>query len=296
MDINYYMEFLVLTEVKNFSVAADMLFLSGPTLSRHIKGLETELGITLFDRNQHSVELTSAGREILPYAKQIVSARNHINFVANRLQSSEQQTVNIANTYSLYRRDDVFSSRQSNIRIRSVVNHEGTPYSLDRVKDGSCELAVVTNYDPANEDFVSIPYATDRYAVVLADDHPLSSQPSLRLSSLRKEKFITFPEGYDCYNEIMDMCRSAGFSPDVLCTSNFGANILSLLPYGGISLLYEKSIRNAIERKGLTNIRVIPIEDPLPPVEVSLCFLKDRPLSDCARSVVEYVMSNNFAK
>ena len=51
---------------QNFSKAAANLYLSQPTLSRHIQALEQELRVPIFDRTNKSVRLTEAGRALLP--------------------------------------------------------------------------------------------------------------------------------------------------------------------------------------------------------------------------------------
>lgn len=53
--------FLAVAEGLNFSVAADKLFLSQSSVSQHVGALEKELGVTLFTRDRHHVELTEAG-------------------------------------------------------------------------------------------------------------------------------------------------------------------------------------------------------------------------------------------
>lgn len=76
MKIQSMREFITLSELKNFNYASEKLFLSQPTLSRHIKELEEELGVTLFNRSTRRVELTEYGQYFLPFAKRIVSAED----------------------------------------------------------------------------------------------------------------------------------------------------------------------------------------------------------------------------
>lgn len=61
MNSDYLYEFVVLASTMNFSRAAEKLFITQSTLSRHIKELEAELGEPLFVRDSHSVELTAKG-------------------------------------------------------------------------------------------------------------------------------------------------------------------------------------------------------------------------------------------
>ena len=60
-------EFRVLATVLNYSKAAERLYLSQPILSRHIKALEQELGVSLFERDTHSVALTEEGKFFLKW-------------------------------------------------------------------------------------------------------------------------------------------------------------------------------------------------------------------------------------
>lgn len=61
MEIHLLKEFLQLAKMLNYTAAADALFMSRPTLSKHIKQLEGELGVELFERSTKSVRLTRQG-------------------------------------------------------------------------------------------------------------------------------------------------------------------------------------------------------------------------------------------
>ena len=75
MEIEYTCEFVVLAETCNYMEAADRLFVSQSALSRHIKTLEEELKVQLFDRSTRKVSLSPFGSLFLPYARQIASTR-----------------------------------------------------------------------------------------------------------------------------------------------------------------------------------------------------------------------------
>ena len=61
MDVSHMREVLTLAEHLNFTTAAAELYVSQPTLTRHIGAIEDELGVKLFKRTNHVVELTRAG-------------------------------------------------------------------------------------------------------------------------------------------------------------------------------------------------------------------------------------------
>ena len=71
MDINALNIFIEVAEHKSFTRAGEKLGYSQPTVSFQIKQLEKELGVQLFDRIGHTVNLTDAGRDALSYAQKI---------------------------------------------------------------------------------------------------------------------------------------------------------------------------------------------------------------------------------
>ena len=62
MDTASLKEFLALVETQNFWEASELLFMNESTLSKHIKKLENELQVSLFDRNTRKVSLTPFGK------------------------------------------------------------------------------------------------------------------------------------------------------------------------------------------------------------------------------------------
>ena len=64
--------FLHAAENLNFSEAAKILHLSQSTVSHHIKSLENDLGVTLFEHLGSSIKLTDAGRLLVPWAKRVI--------------------------------------------------------------------------------------------------------------------------------------------------------------------------------------------------------------------------------
>ena len=72
MKIEYIQEYLAVAETKNYSVAAKSLYISQPTLSRHIKAMESELGYPLVSTSSHGVALTEFGKAaVRPFRKML---------------------------------------------------------------------------------------------------------------------------------------------------------------------------------------------------------------------------------
>ncbi|MEI5909022.1 LysR family transcriptional regulator [Bacillus spongiae] len=73
MELNWIQTFISAAEYGNFRKAAESLYISQPSVTVHIKQLEKELGVVLFDRNGKKVKLTEAGRRYLMHAKEMMN-------------------------------------------------------------------------------------------------------------------------------------------------------------------------------------------------------------------------------
>ncbi|MGC8782631.1 MAG: LysR family transcriptional regulator, partial [Anaerolineae bacterium] len=68
-ELNVFVE---AAQAENFSVAARRLFLSQPAVSLHIRNLEQQFGIELFQRNGRNIALSPAGKVLLPMAQDLL--------------------------------------------------------------------------------------------------------------------------------------------------------------------------------------------------------------------------------
>lgn len=80
MDFHQLRVFLEVAKQKSFSRAAEVIFLSQPTVSAHIKSLETEIGVPLLDRCQRELQLTKAGKILFQYAHQLLDIKKKALF------------------------------------------------------------------------------------------------------------------------------------------------------------------------------------------------------------------------
>ena len=70
MELRYIREFLSLAETESFFETSERMFVTTSSLSRHIKTLEEELGVPLFDRSTRKVSLNRQGKLFLPFARE----------------------------------------------------------------------------------------------------------------------------------------------------------------------------------------------------------------------------------
>ena len=125
MELNYIKEFVVLAETRNFLDAAESLFISQSTLSRHIKILEEELGHTLFDRTTRKVSLNDFGHLYLPFAKEMVRVQydcttavyNHLNNISGTITLG---TIPVISQYNIYDVMEKFRTENNNFHLNVI--------------------------------------------------------------------------------------------------------------------------------------------------------------------------------
>ena len=72
MDLDNLKAFISVAKRRSFSLASDDLFITQPAVSKRVAALENTIGAMLFDRIGKNIQLTQAGRMLLPRAERIV--------------------------------------------------------------------------------------------------------------------------------------------------------------------------------------------------------------------------------
>ena len=144
-DILRLKSFLYAAEHLNFSEAAKQLHLTQPTISHHIKTLEREYGVQLFERADARIRLTEAGRLLLPRARKFVYDSIELQGIMQAMQEGIAGTLRIAcsttaGKYILPQLAARFSHRYPGIQVSIL---RCTPeYISPRLLEGEANLGV----------------------------------------------------------------------------------------------------------------------------------------------------------
>ena len=100
MDIRTLRYFLVTAQERNFTKAANKLCMAQPPLSRQIKLLEEELGVTLFIRNSRQLQLTEEGYFLKQQAEEILLLIEKTEHQLEKMGNNDYGTISIGATES----------------------------------------------------------------------------------------------------------------------------------------------------------------------------------------------------
>ena len=294
MDTERCHEFVVLAQTCNYLQASDQLFISQSSLSKHIKALERELGVELFNRTTRKVQLTEHGRIFLPFARRIASAGHEAVVALDNARDNERRVLEIGSIpimvpYGITKLLHDFEREHPNVRLH--ISEGEADVLRDRLRKHTLDLAFIREWDGDvaldgdDSEFATIEYATDRLAAVLPAGHRLASRPALRLSELANEEFLLLPQGTVMNALITDACAAEGFVPEVRYRGTRAENIIDLVARGmGVSLL----MRTPAAYLTRTAVSIIDLEQPIV-TKIMLYRLRDQEPSAEARAFLDYL-------
>lgn len=295
MDLDHIKEFIVLTKTENYLEAAENLFISQSTLSKHIKALEKELGVALFDRTTRQVTLSKAGQIYLDYAQQMVSLQHQCKTSLMNLKEAKEQNLSIGSIpimapYGIT--DLILGFKKDNVKINLTIVEAETKKLKQKLRDGECDLAFIRRtpdevISPEDlVDFTIKSFTIDHLVVVLPINHPLADQVLIDLSDLKNEPFLLLQPKSVLYKLSVQACQKVGFTPDIVYTGKRAENIVDLVSKGmGVSLLMAKPV-SYINTQNL--VKVVPV---LPHIETEIViyYAKNRSLSKAASHFLEFI-------
>lgn len=255
MDFDFFREFIVITESKNFADAADKLAVSTSALSRHLNAAEAELGALLFTRTSRGVTLNPYGEMFLEYAKNMVKQQESFLSALQSRMDEASHTVVLSSNYQINYLISSFRRKYPQYTINRVRNGRS---SVENLRNGLCDLAFSINEHHAMvSDVEYSTFAQDRHVVALHAGHPLADRESIPLSALKDYPFIALVAHGTNEPMNMDLFEAAGFRPHFALSVTTGEEGLALVEQGhGAIIILERPARQA----PLPSVRLVGID------------------------------------
>ncbi len=192
IDLTRLRAFIIAAETLSFSEASKQLHLTQPTISHHIKTLEKNLGVALFERRGNQLVLTEAGTMLIPWAKKLILQSNEIQELMGAIQNKAVGHLRIAcsaasGKYVLPHIAARFRRRFPDVHVSIL------PCSSDeivpRLLDDQANLAVMTHELDSHSIQAQTLYI-DTIQMIVPADHPWANRDDLTPSDLLGEKVI----------------------------------------------------------------------------------------------------------
>ncbi|WP_410770536.1 cidABC operon transcriptional activator CidR [Fontibacillus sp. BL9] len=287
MDIRQMQYLIEVARLKSFTKAADALFITQPTISKTIKGMEEELGVVLFDRVGKKVELTDAGQLIVSQAQQIVTSFHNLTAELDDLRNLKKGHIRIGlppmvGSSFFPRVIGQFHQRYPEITIQLF--EDGAKKVESDVADGLLEVGVAV-LPTVQEGLRSFPFVEEKLNLVVHPSHPLAERNQVDLAELASDGFVLFRQDFTLHDRIIAECAIAGFQPHVIYESSQWDLISEMVAVGlGITLLPETICREIDKER----VRILSLVNPVIPWKLGIIWREDRYLSFATREWIRF--------
>ena len=293
MNLSWIKEFIVLSETGNYLAASGKLYIAQSSLSRHIKAMEEELGVLLFERTTRTVTLSAFGELFLPYARKIAELENQYQFELFQYKRKVSGAVSVGAIPSMsqYGILDLFEQFWKRYPDYSLdIQESDSTELMERLVRGEIDMAFVriSPYLHIDDGFEQITYARDSLAAIIPAGHALAERSEIHVKDLKDEPLLLLAGDTLMFQLCLSACRKAHFEPRIAFTGHKSENILSMVEKGfGIALLTQ----SPIQEKLTDSMVMIPVE---PKIETAIVLLyrKGRRLSVPEREFISMLQGN----
>lgn len=184
--------FIHVAESMSFSKAAKELHLTQPTVSHHIMVLEREMEQKLFDRNGGKINLTEAGRILLPWARKLVSESNALQEMMASMQEKVVGHLRIAcsttsGKYILPQFAARFHQRHPGVKVTIMACTSANV--VPSIMEGEANIGVVS-YDACSSEIECQEFFLDHIILIAPPIPPWNSLEWIEPSQLLSVPFI----------------------------------------------------------------------------------------------------------
>lgn len=193
-DLRY---FVTVAEELHFTRAAERLYVSQPALSKQIRALERQVGVSLFRREPRGVSLTEAGEALLPHARRVLAAWTDGEAAVAKARAAQRSTLVVGMSTSpgrggllpAIRSRFTAAQPRASVRLRQVSWDDPTA----GLADGSADVAFVWLPLPDAARYAWTVVAEEPRLVALPGTHPLATRAEIDFAELADEPFLALP-------------------------------------------------------------------------------------------------------
>ncbi len=285
MEIRQLKHFLAVAKYKNFTLAAKNLHIAQPALSISIKKFESQLGISLFKRDERSVELTHEGNVLAEHAQRILRQVDDAQLALDELKGLVKGEVRLGTpgmmgSYFFPQIVMAFKSRFPNLKI--VVIEAGSQSIRKMLLNGELDIGVIQNRNVPEQLEVDHLIQSQMVAAV-GKQHTLADSKSITFREFFNHDLVMFQKGYFHREFIDSICQKENFTPKIAFETNLLPMILNIVRQ-------EYAITPLLElvTEKETDLVAIPFDPPIT-LDLVLAWRKEGYLSNADRTFIEFI-------
>jgi len=258
MNIENIEAFVYVNHYGSFNKAAEMLFLSQPSVTARIQSLERELDTRLFDRLGKQVVLTEKGKQFLPYAQQILQTfqKGKLRLQDQRVGKHELRigcTISVSN----YLLPSIILKLQHRFPQSSIKQYTGSSQELiEKLLNREIDIAFVRKL--VHPSIQSFPYYEDPIRLYVYQGHRFTEMQSVTIQDIRQELNIFFECGSLDWQRVHRIFEHLDEQLDIVYQVDNAETAKKLvLQRTGICFLHDLCVKDEV-----ASGKLVPIEIP----------------------------------
>jgi len=286
--LNSLIVFNEVAKHQSFTKAAERLFISQPAVTRHIRNLESKVGMGLILRGKGGFALTEAGKVLFKYTQKISSYLMEIEDILGKLQKDQRGLLKIgtSESYSKCLMPRLLSGFQTafpSIKIAlDVGNSEEIEKSLSTYRN---DLGVI-GVTKVPSRFESIPFLKEELVLIVSPDHLLSERKSVSLKELEAYPLIIRAKGSTTRKILLQAFKALDIHPSLLIEAGSSEFIKQWVSEGkGVSVIVRRIVEEE-EKRGI--LKTVALSDKLY-LEVAFLYLKKERANPAINTFIHYV-------
>ena len=269
----------------SFTRAAERLGISQPTVSQLVRSLESRVDTPLFVRGRR-VELTAAGRALLPHAERVLALAGEAEAAVERAVSEERARLWLAAgeaiaTYTLP--PALARLRQRLPRLDARVLVGGEARILTALRSGEADAALITEHT-SPPDIERVTYARGRTALIASADEPPSERP-VELRDLADRVLVVRDRDTINRREVDGVLARAGVEPAGRLEASSLEAVKRCVEAGlGVAIVPAIAVGRELE---LGTLRELPMLRPALEFDFALAWRRGEPPSATVTALLD---------
>ncbi len=280
----------------HFGRAAGMCFVSQPTLSVAVRKLESELGVTLFERGPTEVKVTAIGRRVVEQAQRVLEDADTVRQIAAHGQNELAGMLRLGVIYTIgpYVLPHLIPLlRRKAPQMPLQIEENYTAVLSERLKQGKLDLIILSL--PFEEPGIATEAIYEEpFVVLMPAGHRLERKQQVATSDLSHEDLLLLGPGHCFRDQVLRACpecNRASVPSDNIQKTLEGSSLetirLMVVSGMGITVLPQTSIDDYSYPKDLLSVR--PFSQPEPRRTVALAWRKRFPRLEAIRVIADTV-------
>jgi len=287
-SLNSLLVFNEVAKHKSFSKAAEGLYISQPAVTKHIRSLESKVGIGLIQRGRGGFALTEAGKVLFKHTQKISSHLMEIENVLGNFQKDHYGLLKIGTTesYSKCLMPRLLSGFQASFPLIKIALDVGNSEEIEKnLITYRNDLALI-GITKVSSKFESIPFLKEELVLIVSPTHSLAKRQAVSLREIERYPLIISAKGSTTRKILLRAFKELNIYPSLLIEAGSSEFTKQWVSEGkGVSVIVKRIVEEEEKREV---IKTVPLMEKIV-LEVAFLYLKEERSNPAIKTFVNYI-------